>query len=207
MLCLSIVVWSIIIPQYIYSFYCWWSFGLFPIFCSMHNAPMNILIPAFQYTRVHVSVGCVPHHRGRICPTLVGDTSFPKCWTTFCSHQHPWELQLPLVLTNTWCWRSSSFLPFWRVCDSHQRQVGLSIFACAGYACARPFAEEATQVFSYLLTEILCIFWTQTLWSFVCIADIFSHSAACLSTNLMVSFNKQEFLISMWSNLSTFSYG
>lgn len=94
-----------------------------------------------------------------------------------------------------------------RVCDSHQWQVGLSIFACAGYPCARPFGAEATQVFSYLLTETLCMFWTQTPWSLVCIVDIFSRSAVCLSTSLMVSFNKQEFLISTWSNLSTFSYG
>lgn len=67
----------------------------------------------------------------------------------------------------------------------------------AGYPCARPSGEDATQVFSYLLTEILCMLRTQSPWSFVCIADIFSHSAACLSTSSMVSLNKQEFFISM----------
>lgn len=158
-------------------------------------------------THVYMFLLGVYRTRGRTCLTSVGDTSFPKCRTPFRSHQQPWELHLPLILSSTWCWRSSSFQPFWGGCDSHQWQVGLSVSACAGYPWARPSGEEATQAFSYLLTEILCMFWTQSPWSFVCIADIFSHSAACLSTSSMVSFNKQEFLISMWSNLSTFSYG
>ena len=55
---------------------------------------------------------------------------------------------------------------------------GLSIFAGAGDPCACPVGEETAPVFSHLLIEILCVFWTQTLWSVL--FQIFSHSQYCV---------------------------
>ena len=60
---------------------------------SVHNAPVNVLMCAFQHRCVHVSLGCLRHQRWRVSHWL-GSASFIYCWATFHSCQHPWELQL-----------------------------------------------------------------------------------------------------------------